>query len=231
MLLFLFGLALQACGPPDNQPSRENKPAMMNNEKSAVIYVALGDSTGAGLGARKGGYVARLFQRIESERGASSQHTNLCISGATSIDILRDQLEPAIAARPTLVTIGIGINDISRGMTEEQFAKNLQEIVARLKSETGAAVVFTNLPDVSLAPAVPASLRESFHSRILAFNQKVKETADSNGLLVVDVYKATHDMIPSHPEFFSADGFHPSDEGYEYWANLMWPTVQRAMQK
>jgi hypothetical protein len=31
-----------------------------------IVYVALGDSTGAGVGARNGGsYVARLFKRLE----------------------------------------------------------------------------------------------------------------------------------------------------------------------
>jgi lysophospholipase L1-like esterase len=31
----------------------------------------------------------------------------------------------------------------------------------------------------------------------------------------------------SHPEYFSRDGFHPSDKGYELWAVEMWPTIAR----
>ena len=231
LVCFLFlEFALQACGTGSSL-SRENKPAESNREKRGpVIYVALGDSTGIGVGAREGGYVSRLFQRIDHER-PSSQLTNLCTSGATSSDVVREQLERAVAAHPTLVTIGIGINDISRSVTEQTFASNLEEIVSRLKSKTTASIVITNLPDVSLAPIVPGSLREQLHNRILSFNQKVKETADRHGLLQVDAYTATHDMIPSHPEFFSFDGFHPSDEGYEFWAKLMWPTVKEAIEK
>jgi lysophospholipase L1-like esterase len=33
-------------------------------------------------------------------------------------------------------------------------------------------------------------------------------------------------FIPQRPDFFSFDGFHPSDVGYEQWADLMLPTVR-----
>lgn len=230
LLLFVFVLAT-ACGTNSLLLSRENESGMMSDEKKApVTYVALGDSTGVGVGARDGGYVARLFDRINRERPAS-RLTNLCVSGATSGDVLRAQLKPALSARPTLVTLGIGINDIGRGVSEETFARNFEEIVASIKKETSAPIVVTNLPDISLAPAVPASLREQVRSRIISFNERIKETADRHGLLVVDAYTTTRDLIPTHPEFFSADNFHPSDAGYEYWAKLMWPTVKEALEK
>lgn len=46
---------------------------MGQDEKNTpVVYIALGDSTGVGVGARDGkGYVARLFERFERERPGS----------------------------------------------------------------------------------------------------------------------------------------------------------------
>src|SRR5215204_6390825 len=90
-----------------------------------IVYVALGDSTGAGVGAREGGYVARLFKRI-AERRPESRLNNLCVSGATTADLLRDQLQKAVDADPDLITVGIGINDIGHGLTLEQFSKNFE---------------------------------------------------------------------------------------------------------
>ena len=59
-----------------------------------VVYVALGDSTGVGVGARRGGgYVARLFERIERVR-PGSRVVNLCVSGARTDDALRGQVPP-----------------------------------------------------------------------------------------------------------------------------------------
>ncbi|HEX8501711.1 MAG TPA: SGNH/GDSL hydrolase family protein [Pyrinomonadaceae bacterium] len=194
-----------------------------------VVYAALGDSTGVGVGARKGGgYVARLFHRIERAR-PGSRLVNLCVSGATTADVLRSQVGRVGAESPTLVTLGIGINDVTRQVSPEQFARNLEEIVARLRAQTGAPVVVSNLPDVSHAPAVPAFLRDEARRRIRLFNARVAEAASRHGLHLADSFGKSAAVIPSHPEFFSPDGFHPSDEGYEFWAFEMWPTVKKAL--
>src|SRR5688500_11336764 len=96
-------------------PAAKSSPVMTTTITGPVRYVALGDSTGAGVGARNGGYVARLFSRIEAVRSGSTL-TNLCVSGATSADVLNRQLERGVAANPNLVTLGIGINEIGRGV-------------------------------------------------------------------------------------------------------------------
>ena len=194
-----------------------------------VVYVALGDSTGVGVGATKGGgYVARLFERVERER-RGSRVVNLCVSGAETGDVLRGQLPRVAKEKPTLVTLGIGINDLTHGVEVGQFAKNYEEIVTRLRAATGAPVVVTNIPDISTAPGVPVFLREGVRQRIALFNARIAEIAARRGLKLVDAYEQSRDVIPSHPEFFSADGFHPSDEGYEYWAKMMWRAVREAV--
>ena len=194
-----------------------------------VVYVALGDSTGVGVGARKGGgYVARLFERIERAR-PGSRLVNLCASGATTADVLRSQVPRVAPAGPTLVTLGIGINDVTHGVSPEQFARNYEEVVAGLRRQPGAVVVATNIPDISHAPAVPAYFREEAGRRIALFNKRIGEVADRHGVLLLDMYAKSRDIIPKHPEFFSPDGFHPSEEGYEFWAFEMWPTVKQAI--
>jgi lysophospholipase L1-like esterase len=213
-----------------NPTQKENKANMTKEEQRApVIYTALGDSTGVGVGAKQGGgYVARLFERIRRER-SDARLTNLCVSGATTDDVLRGQLKAAISSHPNLVTLGIGINDIGHGLSAETFARNYEEIIKRLK-ETGARIIVTNIPDISFAPVVPAYARDETRERVNVFNEKVHTIAERYGLLVVDIYTETHNVIPTHPEFFSEDGFHPSDAGYEYWAKTMWPTVKSAIE-
>ena len=193
-----------------------------------INYVALGDSTGAGVGARNGGYVARLFSRIKLHRPDATL-TNLCVSGATSEDVLRRQLEPGIRKQPNLITLGIGINDIGRGISVERFSKNYEQIINRLKNETSALIVVSNIPDVSTAPSIPTYVRAEYLRRIVTFNEKLEEIASRHGVEMFDVFNATHQQLDSRPELFSADGFHPSDAGYELWAELMWPTVAGAI--
>lgn len=194
-----------------------------------IVYVALGDSTGVGVGARKGGgYVARLFERIERVR-PGSRLVNLCVSGATTGDALRAQVGRVGEATPSLVTLGVGINDLVRQATSEQFAHNFEEIVTRLRAQTEAPAVVSNLPDISHAPVVPVFLREEARRRLILFNEHIADAAARHRLHLADTFEKSAAVIPTHPEFFSPDGFHPSDEGYEFWAFEMWPAVKRAL--
>lgn len=228
LMLSLF-LAIVACEPRSSSSKGDNQVMTTSDKKDTpVIYVAVGDSTGAGVGAREGGYPARLLKRIQQER-ANAKLVNLCISGATTDDLLREQLRPAIAARPTLITIGIGINDLGHQVTADRFARNFEEIVKRLKTETSAAIVVSNLPDISFAPVIPAYMRAETRSLINVFNQRISGVIERYKVSLVDAYAETHAIIPDHPEFFSDDGFHPSDAGYEYWAKTMWPAVKAAL--
>jgi acyl-CoA thioesterase-1 len=219
-------LIFAACGTQDTAGDE----SMTDAKKSApVVYVALGDSTGVGVGAIKGGgYVARIYERIERER-PGSRLVNLCVSGATTADVLRGQVGRVGAARPAFVTVGIGINDVTHGVSVEEFARNFEELVTRIRRETDAPVVVTNIPDISFAPRVPLLMRDEARRRIQLFNATLAESAARHQLTLADAYQSSHEVIPNHPEFFSPDGFHPSDEGYEFWAVKMWPAVKKAM--
>ncbi|MFN2514762.1 MAG: SGNH/GDSL hydrolase family protein [Pyrinomonadaceae bacterium] len=193
-----------------------------------INYVALGDSTGVGVGAQNGGYPARLFKRLLAVQ-PKSQLANFCVSGATTSDVLHSQLDRAVSADPNLVTLGIGINDIGDGIDIEEFARNYEEILSRLTSNTKAAIIVTNIPDISTGPRLPATLRRPYHQLIVEFNQRLEAIASQYGVPVSDIYKITHQELPSHPEYFSADGFHPSDQGYLLWAEQMWPTLAHTL--
>jgi lysophospholipase L1-like esterase len=89
--------------------------------------------------------------------------------------------------------------------------------------------VVTNIPDISTAPRIPSVMRSEYQRQIMEFCRRLEEIAKRHEVTVFDVYTITKDELPSHPEYFSGDGFHPSDEGYELWATTMWPTVAREM--
>ena len=193
-----------------------------------ITYVALGDSTGTGVGAVDGGYVLRLHNRMLEHR-PGSQLFNLCLSGATTADVLRGQLHQGIAKNPDLVTLGIGINDIGHGLTIDEFAENYERILSTLQENTQAQIVVTNIPNISSAPVVAPAMRDRYHQQIVEFNQRLEEIAGRYGITVFDIYSITSRELPSHPEYFSRDGFHPSDQGYELWAIEMWPTMARVI--
>ncbi len=195
------------------------------------IYLALGDSTGVGVGARSGGgYPDRLLRRL-SARHPSLRLLNLCESGATSSHVLQAQLPRALETRPRLITIGVGINDVGLQQPDDAFAINLEEIVNPLRS-LGAPIVIANLPDLALAPAVAKLVPRAFYERRLqVFNEHIESTVARHHLALVDLWKLSRCALADRPELFSSDGFHPSAEGYETWAELMWPTLENVLRE
>jgi acyl-CoA thioesterase I len=207
----------------------QRAPKDSSRRAKPVTYLALGDSTCLGLGAQNGyGYVERLMSRIETKH-SGSRLLKLCRLGETTAS-LRQRLTESFSVKPTFVTLSIGMNDLLQGISEQEFAANYEAIVIRLR-QLAVPIVITNLPDISFAPRLPKSMREEIHVKVLLFNKQIEAIAKRYGLLFVDLYEASSKMITAHSKFFSADGFHPSNAGYEFWTRIMWPTVKIAIKR
>lgn len=193
-----------------------------------VTLSALGDSTGAGVGARdgRGGYVDRLFARLQ-RAGRARRLVNLCESGATTSDVLQRQVARVSSAQPGLVTIGVGVNDLTRDGDVDGFARRLGAVIEGVRARTAAPIVLSNLPDASLAPALSVyGVRPLIAQRVREFNDVIAAAARRHRLVLFDAFAMSHQVLPAHPEFFSPDGFHPSEHGYQVWADALWELVQ-----
>ena len=189
-----------------------------------IVYVALGDSTGAGVGARKGGYVARLFKRIE-ERRPGSKLSNLCASGATTDDVVRSQLDRWCRYES-------GSRDCRYRHQRHRSRFDARTVFKKLRRDPQHAEREDSRADRGDEPsryferaAHSGPMRSEYQRQIVQFCRRLEEIANRHGVTVFDIYTITKDELPSHPEYFSSDGFHPSDEGYELWATQMWPTI------
>jgi lysophospholipase L1-like esterase len=222
-MLALYSSA--ACDPGARRVAGAGGCAQVKN--APVVYLALGDSTGVGVGAEHGGYPDRLFARIEQER-PRSRLFNRAATAATAGDVLQSQLADLAKIRPDLITLCVGADDLINGVKPEEFARNYAAIIARLKAQTAARVVLMNIPDLSLAPAVPEYMRADARRHITAFNQIIAEVAAREGVPLVDLFSRSEGFA-AHAGFFSADGLHPSDAGYEFWAELLMPRINSAL--
>ncbi|ACG71317.1 lipolytic protein G-D-S-L family [Anaeromyxobacter sp. K] len=199
------------------------------NAPAPLVYVALGDSTAAGQGGGPGGgYPPRLARRLEAA-GLGVKLVNLGVAGATAGDLRRDQLPRALEARPGLVTVGIGINDLVQGRPLREFARDL-EIVADFLKQTRATVVISSLPDLVDSPSAkgaPAALAR----RLDQFNAAIERVAERHGFLVADAFGETRRAVRrlGAGAVFSGDGFHPSAAGYDAWADALRQPVERAL--
>jgi acyl-CoA thioesterase-1 len=194
---------------------------------AALMYVALGDSTVEGIGATSPdrNYVSGILARLRAVY-PGARAMNLGVAGATSADVIADQLRRAVDLQPHLVTLSIGPNDLTGGVSVEQYEQNVETILGALSRETTAVVVVNLLPDLAVTPRFAASpSRDAVGRQTERFNRVLARKAKEFGVAIVDLHTQSRAEVPRRPTLIAADGYHPSDEGYARWAELMWNGV------
>ena len=153
-------------------------------------YVALGDSFTEGVGdpdpARPNGLRgwADRVAEVLATRTDGFGYANLAIRGRKLDGILAEQLEPALALEPDLVTIYAGANDIMRPRVDlDALADRYDAALARLASTGARLLVWT-----AFDPGGSAIYRP-VRGRFALYNELVREVADRNGATIVDFWR------------------------------------------
>jgi lysophospholipase L1-like esterase len=155
-------------------------------------YVALGDSFTEGVGdpdpARPNGLrgwadlVAGELARGNPDFG----YANLAIRGRLLGPIIDEQLEPAVALRPDLVTIYAGGNNLMRPKLDlDALAAEYDAAIGKLAA-TGARVLMWTAYDGSWAPVFGV-----LRGRWAVYNELVREIADRHNATIVDFWRFT----------------------------------------
>ncbi len=153
-------------------------------------FVALGDSFTEGLGdpddSRPNGLrgwadrVAEVLSRTDPDFG----YANLAIRGRKLDGILGEQVDPAIALKPDLVTIYAGANDIIRPAVDlDRLWASYDEALGRLAATGARLLVWT-----AFDPG-HSSTYQLFRGRFAVYNEMVRESADRHGATVVDFWR------------------------------------------
>jgi lysophospholipase L1-like esterase len=181
-------------------------------------YVAIGDSTTEGLedpspeGAGHLGFADRLALRLAREH-PHLRYANLAVRGRKIGQIRAEQLEPALALEPDLVTVVGGLNDVLRARMElAAVLEDFGAIVGTFRA-AGATVLGTTFPDPSrIMPAARLA-----RARVAAFNQGIREIAAQQGMLLVDLEQ----LGVVDRRLWSVDRLHANSAGHRRIAAAM----------
>jgi len=153
-------------------------------------FVALGDSFTEGVGdpdPQRPNGVRGWADRVAEALAASAPdlgYANLAIRGRKLLPVLAEQLEPALALQPDLVTIYAGANDILRPSVDlDALAAAYDDGLAALTA-TGARVLVWTAFD----PGGSATYR-LLRGRFALYSEFVRESADRHGATVVDFWR------------------------------------------
>ncbi len=153
-------------------------------------YVALGDSFTEGVGdpdpARPNGLRGWADRVAEVLAGTTNHfgYANLAIRGRKLRAVIDEQLEPALALEPDLVTSYAGANDILRPRVDlDDLATSYDAAVQRLVAMGTTVVLFT-----AFDPGGSAIYRP-MRGRFALYTEAVREIADRHGTHLVDFWR------------------------------------------
>jgi lysophospholipase L1-like esterase len=175
-------------------------------------YVALGDSFTEGIGdpdpenpGRHRGWADRLAEEL-SHGTDDFAYANLAIRGRLLGRILDEQLEPALALQPDLVSISAGGNDLLRpGSDPDALALRLDAAVGRL-ADAGATVLLFNGPDIGSTPVLSA-----IRGKVAIYNENLRVVAARHDAVVADMWGLRQ---LSDPRMWDTDRLHFSPLGH-----------------
>lgn len=184
-----------------------------------VVYAAVGASESVGVGASNPATDAWPQVLARAALPFSAALHNVAVSGATAADALRTQVPKALAARPTLVTVWLNVNDLIALVTPPKYEQTLQTIVHRLRRGGAAQVLVANTPPVEDLPAFARRfgfLKQLAVGRVNEYNAAIARVVTAEGAVLVDLHAAgvRARIDGTEASLISGDGFHPSTAGH-----------------
>lgn len=205
---------------------------LFRRRREPIVYTALGDSTVEGVGASDSSrtYTNLIYADLLRQYRRVAFY-NLGKRGARVRDVLETQLKKAIDARPTLVSLSIGANDVLHQTSLKHFQTDMRALLTALREQTDAIIIMTNIPDFSFAPRIPGPFKPILRLRIGQYNGIIAALAHEVGITLVDTFKESKLIAQRFPHAVSNDHFHPSDFGYTLWAHTMLTVIDEHMHR
>ncbi|HWW58408.1 MAG TPA: arylesterase [Sphingopyxis sp.] len=223
----IYGCAIALCQPLAGCGSAE-APSASTNDKPATpkaatipadapLVIAFGDSLYAGyqLGPKEG--LAPQLQAALAGDGVVARVQNAGVSGDTTAagrQRLTYVLDNA-KAKPALVVLGLGGNDMLRGIGPDQTRANLDAMLAELKTR-GIPVLLTGM---MAAPNLGSDYAKKF-------NPIYPELASKYD---VSFYPFILDNVVTDKSLMLADNMHPNAKGVKVMAEGLAPLVEQAL--
>ncbi|MHB8588692.1 MAG: SGNH/GDSL hydrolase family protein [Candidatus Dormibacteraceae bacterium] len=198
----------------------------------AISYVALGDSyticTGSSSPAHS--WPSIIAERLKEQTGQEVKLTNPAVNGFTTRDLIARELPLVIELKPDLATILIGVNDLVRERTPDDYRAALATIYDEVgaQMQPDGRVFAISIPNWSVVPAArefgdPERIRHLTDT----FNDVALEEATVRRFGWIDITAASISGLGT-AGWISSDGLHPGDRQYAAWAEVIWHSVSPA---
>lgn len=222
----LVHLASGCSSPPDDanrapveKPTGQSATGTVDERTAEHLVLAFGDSLYAGYGVQQNESFPAQLQALLNDQGLSVAVRGAGVSGDTTaagrqrLAFVLDGLERT----PDLVILGLGGNDMLRGLGPEETRANLDAMLTEL-DKRGIPVLLTGMV---AAPNLGRDYAE-------AFNPIFPELAKKHGAVL---YPFFLDGVVTDKALMLPDTIHPNAKGLERISKNIAPLVKDALSK
>jgi lysophospholipase L1-like esterase len=153
--------------------------------------------------------------------------TNPAVNGFSTQDLIGKELVYLRQAKPDVVTVLIGVNDLVRGRSPISTVRRWRRSTTRSRSWGFRAgrIAAISIPDWSVAPAASGyGSPKHLCDLTTTFNDVARGEAEARGFLWVDLTPVSTSGLGS-PGWIASDDLHPGDAQYAAWAETIWSAV------
>lgn len=185
--------------------------------KDGPLVLAFGDSLYAGYGVAQNESFPYELERALHASGTPAEVRNAGVSGETTqggLERLAFTLD-GLPRKPDLILLGLGGNDMLRGLDPAQTDKNLRAMLDILKAR--------KLPVMLTGMVAAPNMGADYGAR---FNAIYPALARDYG---VPLYPFFLEGVIGNPKYMQADSIHPNAEGVDAVVGRMAPQVAEAL--
>ena len=226
LLLAAFAAACSPAAPEGETPPNAADAAVADDAAGAApqalapdakLVVAFGDSLFAGYRLGRGEGFAPALERRLAAAGLKTSVFNAAVSGDTTQGA-RQRLAftlDGLPRKPDLVIVGVGGNDMLRGLGPEQTRANLEAILTELRTRDIPAMLTGMLAAPNLGAEYAAAFNPIYPQLAAQFD--------------VPLYPFFLEGVIGQRGLMLPDGIHPNGEGVDAIASRVAPLVTRAI--
>ncbi|MBV2151187.1 MULTISPECIES: arylesterase [Sphingobium] len=219
--LALFVQLAGACSdkappPPPVANSAQATPAAAPVADGKLV-VTFGDSLYAGYNLDQDKGLAPVLEQALAARGMKAQVVNAGVSGDTSaagLARLAFTLD-GLARKPDLILVGLGGNDMLRGLSPDATRDNLDAILAELKKRDIPVLLTGMLASPNMGPDYAAAFNPIFPALAKKYDAAL--------------YPFMLDGVIGDRALQLPDGIHPNDKGVAVIVGKLAPMVAEAL--
>ncbi|NLP85287.1 SGNH/GDSL hydrolase family protein [Microbacterium sp. CFH 90308] len=189
-------------------------------EPLRIAVVGESTAAGAGVAVHQDGFAGALAHGLAESTGRAVLWSVVGQFGATARRI-RHRLIPQLGPRYDLVVLLAGANDVLSGRSAAEWRADLTAILDLLALRSGRTIVVGTPPFASF-PSLPRTLRRHLAESGQALDEVARQVCATRE--DAEWMPSADDQVG--PDFFAADGFHPSAIGYRRWAELVREKVE-----